>query len=465
MNPFENQHADLPLSEEEAISFIKRTPIAGTLVNYERLSMCCTVALKYPQIWRYGLDAVLRKKVFQLLEQLVGIDSLLSFCEDNGIRDYRVLPAPNLLENSRPELELCILSAAESFPSQQPTGWGDLKKISTHRVTTRALGMVLLPNALVLPGSSLVVLESGIAIHDNLWHSNGDDILLHDNHVLASTSETVIVENTLFYPAGIELPSAIHMVGELSHIFGHWHYDLLPRWRGYHLAGVPEDVPVLIDSTMPPTHLESLKILIGRRPIVEVQPGANVKVAALYYVNRQGWLPPQIKLNARSPLSAITVSPESLLYLRKEMLKNCSLSDFHAGLFIRRYKPTRRHMENQAHIEGLASSLNFKFSSMAELPFSSQVSLASNAKVIVGPIGSAMDHLIYAREGARVLIFTPPDFGAYANFLGAISDLPVDIRLIAGEVEASESQSKFSNFSINFEHASAGFSWLQSVEG
>lgn len=458
-----NHDKGVPVNDQDAIALIKNTPVFGTKRSRDGLHVLRATALKFAEIWRNNHSPALRQKIFQSLEQLDSIENLLTICEDLRIRDYLVLLAPNLVElaqHGQGDVTVIRLADSESFTSIKPQGWGKLKEVEEVSITTRPLILATLQDARVLAGSGLVIVGDELAIHDNLWHKNGSDILLSDNYVLASTREKVVVERNVVSSESPQLSSAIHMVGELSHIFGHWHYDLLPRWRGYEMSQIPGNVPVLIDSNMPPSHRESLRLLIGERRVIMVPAKTSIRVKKLYYVNRPGWLPPQIKYGAVLPDSAISISPGSLHYLRKHMLEYCKKYFPNRRLYIGRYRPKRRLMLNEASIEALANSLDFSFNSMAEHSFKDQVSLVSSTNTIAGPIGSGMDHLIYVKENSRVLIFTPPDFGSYSNLLGAIKGFNIEIRLIAGAVADPTNDSKFSDFSIDLDYLADGFSWL-----
>jgi capsular polysaccharide biosynthesis protein len=70
----------------------------------------------------------------------------------------------------------------------------------------------------------------------------------------------------------------------------------------------------------------------------------------------------------------------------------------------------RRRLVNEAEVEELMSSYGFSIIHPQELSFSEQVNCFRNAKIIVGPSGSAMYNCVFQKKSAKKLILSSDKF-------------------------------------------------------
>src|SRR5262249_8052306 len=132
-------------------------------------------------------------------------------------------------------------------------------------------------------GRSGVLLTRGEALVDvEAWETGTfQDNPEYDPGILGRTREGFWTIEPL--QAELEVDAALLLSGAHTIDFGHWMTEYLPRYAMARMAELP-DVPVLIDEVMPPTHRESLELLLPPDAEIIVVPHlAVVRVRQLWY--------------------------------------------------------------------------------------------------------------------------------------------------------------------------------------
>ena len=132
----------------------------------------------------------------------------------------------------------------------------------------------------VAPG---ILLTRGEALLDvEPWEAGTfDDNPEYDPGILGQTRDGFWMMEPL--EPELEVDAAFLLSGAHTIDFGHWITEYLPRYAMAKLTDLP-DVPVLIDERMPPTHRESLELLLPADAEIIVVPHlAVVQVRQLWY--------------------------------------------------------------------------------------------------------------------------------------------------------------------------------------
>lgn len=79
-------------------------------------------------------------------------------------------------------------------------------------------------------------------------------------------------------------------------------------------------------------------------------------------------------------------------------------------LYVSRDRSSFRRTTNEAAVAGLLTARGFTIISPENLPLAEQVSLFSNAKVVVGTHGAGLTNIVFCRPGSAVLELMPPRY-------------------------------------------------------
>jgi capsular polysaccharide biosynthesis protein len=82
-------------------------------------------------------------------------------------------------------------------------------------------------------------------------------------------------------------------------------------------------------------------------------------------------------------------------------------------VYITRRDAIRRPLVNEAEIEREAISHGFAVLEFSVLPLWHQIAIARNARMIMGPHGAGLSHIVFAKPGTKVIELMPIRDGTY----------------------------------------------------
>ena len=306
-----------------------------------------------------------------------------------------------------------VESAGEPFTNRpsRVVGAGDHRIIS-H--TTRSSYLAAFDNVRTRGRSQLLEFDNCVLLdfESNEFSRIDDDIEL-DSAIFRRQGEAAwIIEPSS--SDGLEVEECFSLLGPNTFAFGPWIIEYLPRlWQALD-AGLPPDVPILIDRGMSRQHRESLEMLVGRqRPIVEVAPMQCVDARRLWFSPTFYYAPIYPQFNERFRYDFVAASPERFRRIFSGMasvlLATGEPPASGRKLFLAR-KPGSHHrrLVNQDHIRQLASAAGFESVYLEDLDFRAQLSLVRSASFLIGPEGSAFFVAFFARPGTRVCVLNHP---------------------------------------------------------
>ena len=307
-------------------------------------------------------------------------------------------------------------------------------------------------DATVIPGSSLILVDNRrILIYDELTYVEEGRYGV-SNHYVTSVKNNIVNIN-IARSNETEIVEAIHFCKDYSSNFYHWLVECLPRFWVIEQFPELKKLPLIIDNELIPQQLEALHLFNkDKHAVIPLKRSVAYNVKNLY-------IPSPLSLlndNYVSPVdyaSDTLISPIAINYIRETVLKNLDLTarNGHRKLFISRKLATYRHIINANEIESFMIDQGFEIVYLEHLSFANQVTLFSQAKIIVGQEGAGMANLIFAPSDCKMLILINhhPQTNYYEFTMLAQA---VDIKLVflpGKDVIGREDQNKHNNFIID----------------
>jgi capsular polysaccharide biosynthesis protein len=184
---------------------------------------------------------------------------------------------------------------------------------------------------------------------------------------------------------------AICVTPEATGNYYHWMVDLLPRLALLkEVAGKFDDVEqILINGCNAPYEKASL-----------TQVGAPLN--KLRYVHRQCRFHIEHAIIPSMDHSSRTVAPWKIRALRAMIDAAGVANHTSARIYISRRRAAVRRILNEAEFAWLLEKNGFTLVELETMPWSKQVSLFSNAEMILAPHGAALANLVFCRPGTLV---------------------------------------------------------------
>jgi hypothetical protein len=278
---------------------------------------------------------------------------------------------------------------------------------------TRAMYVARLDNVLVRGRSFVIETPSNALLDFEDWESKLFDCELDiDPSIFAAEDNDVWISAAKDATAGIQIEEAYSLLGPQSGAFGDWMYTYLPRYVAADMSGRLPLVPVLVDQGLPPTVLDSLKMML--RPgveIVEVPPFRSVHVGRLWTSPSIHYAPAREVMDGRYKFDYSTPAPAVFLPVVQEINRRArptAISPAGPRVFLARKPSLWRRMVNHTTIEALAKAHGFDVVYPEDLDFDSQVALVRGADWIVAPEGSALLLMYFARPGTHLCVLNHP---------------------------------------------------------
>lgn len=307
-------------------------------------------------------------------------------------------------------------------------------------------------NATVIAGSSLILVDDKrITLYDELtyvepWHYG-------ISNRYARSVQKDIVDIDIANGDEPKINEAIHFCKDYSNNYYHWLVECLPRF--WIIDQYPElkNLPLIVDNELFAQQKEVLDLLnINKHPIIYLKRSIGYQVNHLY-------IPSPLSLlndNYTAPVDYAKdtlISPIAVNYMRENVLKNLGLpaKSGYRKLFISRKLATYRHIINANEIERYMIDQGFEIVYAEHLSFANQVTLFSQAKIIVGQEGAGMANLIFAPKDCKVMILINhhPQTNYY-EFTLLAQVVNIDLLFVPGDdVIRNVDHNKHNNFKID----------------
>ncbi|WP_197027150.1 glycosyltransferase 61 family protein [Methylopila sp. 73B] len=197
------------------------------------------------------------------------------------------------------------------------------------------------------------------------------------------------------------LDAACHAIMGTRGIY-HWLVDQSPRF-GMYLDPAARPVPVVIAAGSPRFERETLELLKRSLGVQYAEVDEPVFVSRLL-MPRVGFAGLMYPDATQGVFDA----------LKSEALKAAKKKSYGEKIYISRRDAKRRPMVNEETVEKEMNERGFNVLRMADLPIADQIAAAAGAKVIAGPHGAGLAHVLFAERGAKIVEILPIMDGAYA---------------------------------------------------
>ena len=207
----------------------------------------------------------------------------------------------------------------------------------------------------------------------------------------------------------VRLDDAVWLAYPLTHAWGHWVRDVLTRYSYLTEAGVPQDVPVIVDSRVPSKFLDFLRLMNPQAQVVALEPGTTVfskhlwlSPSRLYAAQHPRWTPDEIDRR-------VNAEPQGFRRLRQLLLGSRATRARPSGardrvLIDRSLGQQVRALRDGRRLEEVARRSGYSMVDPGSLTAVEQVALFGSVGSLLGLDGSGWFLGCLAPEGASSFI-------------------------------------------------------------
>lgn len=276
-------------------------------------------------------------------------------------------------------------------------------------------------------GSTNFILDNGSLLHHDLYAFD-TDYTSEENYfrmVLARDLRHAVWMAPVNRVNTLEI-AAVFTDGCAAN-YAHWLTEVLPRVAVFCADERFKDIPLVIDKGLHPNIMASLRLLAGdQRRIHEVGSGESIRVERLYWMSVAGYVPYERRESSSGKHAQGVFSQVALDLMRRVCLQAAchteALSSGDAGpkIYLRRNSGVRQ-VRNGQDVERYLVGHGFRVVEPEKMTFAEQVRLFAEASMVLGPTGAAFANLIFARPGARIVVFMGEHPDAIYDYWGNIA--------------------------------------------
>jgi hypothetical protein len=201
----------------------------------------------------------------------------------------------------------------------------------------------------------------------------------------------------------VPIPAGILLESWFAANYHHWLVEHLPRLQLVEMAGVPADVPLLVDSkAMAVPQLVSALRALTDRDVIPLEWGVQYEVEHLYVPSYLFGTGPDLRGSLEVEIGDVTLAPEAIRYLRSRLIPPQSQSK--RRIYIdRRAAMAPVRLRNGDAVRAVFEEFGFQTVSPGRLSFEEQRDLFAGAAVIAGESGAAMTNVVLAPQSATMI--------------------------------------------------------------
>lgn len=297
----------------------------------------------------------------------------------------------------------------------------------------------ILRGATIFAKSSLVLTSDGSVLNDTLADARFGEFLTlnHDPVVLLTNGERLLLDLEKHKVEDID--AGVMLSGWGSEHFGHWVPEYLGRLA--YLVGHPRfaHLPIIVDSDMPPQHLEYLAMLVPGR-IVQIQPGGGLRCGELLVASPSCFFPINLEPGHTVPQENQGGLPtDSLRFIQETVLQHAP-TPFVRGrkLYLSRKTRQWRRLLNEDEISAALAARGFEVLFPEEMSFAEQVAMFQSAEVVVAPNGSSLLNAVFAPTDLKLIVLSQRGLFNWATFYGPMRELGYDLVFLCSELETNQ---------------------------
>lgn len=296
----------------------------------------------------------------------------------------------------------------------------------TIHVPANSAYVAELSNVFVAGTSSAVFGSAGELVSDTYAHVDYGkyvDSRAAENIILTKGEHAVIRINKTV----TSVKRAINLMGLASNHFGHWVSEYLPRLRHFMQLDDFSKLPLLINSDMPPSHVEFLRYICSN-PLFEVGRNEVVQVQQLLVAPTITFYPFDLIAGHNvPPKHQASWSVSAMAFLREKVLSAIK-PDRQIGraIYLSRKNSAWGKPTNEAEFEQMLKAQSIQSVCLEDMNFKQQVETIHSADVIIAPTGSALNMAMFAQADARILVFSQKEPHNWGGWLGPMHQIGFD---------------------------------------
>ncbi|NOT14665.1 MAG: glycosyltransferase family 61 protein [Methylotenera sp.] len=256
----------------------------------------------------------------------------------------------------------------------------------------------------------------------------------------------------------VAIDQGVLFTDAVSSNYAHFMTEILPKVFAYTQLHTNKTIPLIIDCELHANLMQALEFVVGdSAQLIGLEKGEPLQVKSLQVVSACGYVPfeRRPRSNYFTDHSQGVFSPAALVGMRDLIKKN--VANFQVGLgtvlthkkiWIKR-NSTYRNVSNASEIEEALLAQGFTVVEPEKLSFVEQVSIFSNAEMIVGATGAAFANLIFCKPEARIIILIAElkdtSYGYWQNIASAVNN---NISYVLGATQNNRNNIH-ANFSVN----------------
>lgn len=308
---------------------------------------------------------------------------------------------------------------------------------TTISSSSRASYIAYLPDARVRSGSSAIEMGDAILFdEESVDLDDPEDRLEHDPSIFARRGGEAWTIASKDNRGALDIDEAFTLLGCRSHSLGAWLWEYPTKLLAAASSGRMPKIPVLIDGSLPPDHVEALRALLPDWEMRELPAYAAARVRRLWCVSSLVHLAPLAETKGRFRWERLAVPPGRLAPIIANMNGRLDKNAEGGGGDERIFLTSRHHrpdLEDRNIVEPIAEARGFRIIDPEELDFQQQVTLLRGASFIVAPLGAPLLLTPLARRGTKLCILHHPHTAGVSLLTGLLREIGIDTTILTGD--------------------------------
>ncbi len=259
-----------------------------------------------------------------------------------------------------------------------------------------------LNDAIITGDANLIISHNGILLNDELVDFPSEEYGIKSHYIKFRHQNKVLLTNKR--PRFKKIRKGILISCDHSFNYFHWLVETLPKLLLVDSIGRFNDVPLLIPNGLH-ENLEAalMKVNINGRHIIRLQCGEAYKVKQLIYPSALSRVLDHYK--GKLSFNTDIVLSHKWVYAVSKTMRLVTEKKPWRKLFLTRRKGIRS-LGNLQEIEQLLFDNGYEIIELEGLSMNDQITLFSQASVVIAPSGAALTNMLFCRPGTKVIALT-----------------------------------------------------------
>ena len=312
--------------------------------------------------------------------------------------------------------------------------------------------MAEIPDASVVGGLGVAVTADGTALIDAAFEARAERFDLAQPSMPFADRRSALVDAISVAAEPIE--AGVLLQGPGSTNYYHWLVEHLSRLLVLNLAGVPADVPLLIDARVLGTAqlADALHAVdVDNRRVIALEPGVEYRVRRLLIPGPPFWAPSNLRDHLQLEVGDNLVAAEAIAFLRSRLAPPAGETGRRRLYVARQARTGGRRLTNEPEVRQVFRDAGFEVVSPEDLSFADQRALFGDAAVVASESGAALTNMLCAPQSAILICLQAEAWpmNVYADLVGHAGQASL---FIPGNVETERPPKPYQvRFSVDSE--------------